>query len=92
LSQLDPGPVAAFFDRSHWEGFEAETMLKRISCPVLLIHGNPEKGAILTQEQVELIQSAIRDCVADYVDTWHAPHLDQPNRTIKIVTDFVESL
>jgi hypothetical protein len=24
LSQLDPGPLEAFFDRSHWEGFEPD--------------------------------------------------------------------
>jgi pimeloyl-ACP methyl ester carboxylesterase len=91
ISQLDPGPVAAFFDKSHWEGFEAETTLKSISCPVLLIYGDPEKGSILTQEQVEYILSAIPDCVSDSMDVGHVPH-DQPVQNAAILTDFLESL
>jgi pimeloyl-ACP methyl ester carboxylesterase len=94
LSQLDPGAITAVFDGSHWEGFDAETMLKYISCPVLLIYGDPEKewGSELTQEQVEYIVSAIPDCVADFVDAGHGTHMEQPVQTAHIITSFLESL
>jgi pimeloyl-ACP methyl ester carboxylesterase len=92
LSQLDPGPLVAWFERSHWEGFQAETMLQNISCPVLLIYGDPENRSVLTPEQVELILSAIPDCVANFVDAGHALHMTQPTQTTTIVTQFLDSL
>ena len=91
MSQLDPGPPAAALDRSLWEGVEVETMLQRISCPVLLIYGDPEKGSILTQEQVETIVSTIPDCVSDFMDVGHVPH-EQPMQNAIILTDFLVSL
>jgi pimeloyl-ACP methyl ester carboxylesterase len=92
MSQLAPGPIAAFFDKSHWEGFEAETMLRSISCPVLLMYGDFEKGSVLTQEQVQHISSAVPDCVSDFVDAGHMLHSAQPVRTAMIIMQFLESL
>jgi pimeloyl-ACP methyl ester carboxylesterase len=95
LSQLDPGPLEAWFDRSIWEGFKPETMLKDISCPTLLIHGNPEIdwASVLTKEQAELIVSAIPDCVSDYWDdAGHGTHFIHSMRFVGVVTQFLESL
>jgi pimeloyl-ACP methyl ester carboxylesterase len=92
LSQLDPGTVAAAIDKSIYEGYETEAMLKRISCPVLLIYGDPAKGSVLTQEQVDVIRTSIPDCVADFVDAGHLPRSDQPMKTMMILINFLESL
>lgn len=93
LSQLDPGPLEAVLDGSLMEGFEPETMLKNISCPVLYIHGNPEKGGVLTKEQAEFIVSAIPDCVSEYWDdAGHATHANDLMRYVGAVTYFLESL
>ena len=95
LSQLDPGPLAAWFDRSHWEGFEPETMLKEISCPTLLIHANPEIdwGSALTKEEAEFTLSAIPDCVSEYWDdVGHITHQNHPVRFMAVAARFLESL
>jgi pimeloyl-ACP methyl ester carboxylesterase len=95
LSQLDQGTVDTFFDKSHWEGFDAETMLAKISCPTLLIYGDAERemfGSVLNQEQVAFITSAIPDCVSDYVDAGHMTYSEQPIRAASIITSFLESL
>jgi hypothetical protein len=66
-------------------------MLKDISCPTLLFHGNPEKGSVLTKEQTEFIVSAIPDCVSEYCDD--AGHFGGDNqRHVEAVTTFLESL
>jgi pimeloyl-ACP methyl ester carboxylesterase len=92
LSQLDPGTLAAALDKSLYAGFDAERLLKRISCPVLLIYGDPEKGSVLTREQVDVVRSAIPDCVADFVDAGHMPRGTQPMQTVMILINFLESL
>ena len=92
VSQLDPGPVAAFFDKSHWEGYEADTMLRSISCPVLLIYGDFEKNGELTQEEAQYIHATIPDCVSDFVDGGHRLHCDQPLQTAMLIMDFLTSL
>jgi pimeloyl-ACP methyl ester carboxylesterase len=92
LSQLDPGTVAAAIDNSIYEGYETETLLKRISCPVQLIYGDPDKGSVLTPEQVDVIRSSIPDCVADFVDAGHMPRTQQPMQTVILLLRFLESL
>ena len=92
LSQLDPGIVAAAIDKSGYEGFETEALLKRISCPVQLIYGDPDKGSVLTPEQVDVIRSSIPDCVADFVDAGHMPRSQQPMQTVSLLLSFLESL
>ena len=92
LSQLDPGTLSAALDKSLYDGFQAEEMLKRIACPALLIYGDPGKGSILTQAHVETIRSAIPDCVADFVDSGHMPRGDQPMQTAMILINFLESV
>lgn len=92
VEPVGPGTLTALLDKSVYDGFGVETTLKRISCPVLLIHGDPAKGSVLTREQVEAIRSAIPDCVADLLDAGDRPRSDQPMKTLHILMHFLESL
>ena len=74
------------------EGYEAEALLKRISCPVQLIYGDPHKGSVLKPEQGDVIRSSIPDCVADFVDAGHMPRTQQPMQTAILLLRFLESL
>jgi pimeloyl-ACP methyl ester carboxylesterase len=64
LSQLDPGVV-----ESHAQGrrdelmqaFDFEATLRSISCPVLLLQGEPERGGIMTDDDVKYAMSLLQE-------------------------------
>ena len=64
-----------------------------MACPVLLVHGAPERGIILTPEQVTGVAERLGDCVVESMpDVGHAPHLADPCQFYKAVAFFAESL
>ena len=69
LRDLDPTMLDAVieFDQMH-AGFEADRLLPRISCPVLLIQADPAHGGALGDEDVALALSLRRDLRVARVD------------------------
>lgn len=98
LSQFDPdvldfhaeGRVQEFF-----ENINMDEIIGRISCPVLLLQGNPSLGGLMTDRDVEHALSVLPD--ASHVMIEHAGH-DLGLSTwevaplLRAVTDFLESL
>jgi pimeloyl-ACP methyl ester carboxylesterase len=52
--QTDPDAIAMTVDGTAFEDWEPEKTLRRISCPTLLLQGNPELDALLSDEDVKL--------------------------------------
>ena len=80
--------------RNVTQGYD-EKLLKDISCPVLLIHGNLQKGAIMSDEEVEYALSMIPNAYPVYLGecghnlglySWNVSHL------LQVVNVFLESL
>ena len=53
LDQLDPDVMAVFRDGRMLSGYEPDELLPRISCPVLLIQGDPARGALMSDNDVK---------------------------------------
>lgn len=57
---LDPEiftSALAYFEEQDgvfWQGYDAHTLLPRITCPVLMVQGNPEPGGLMLDSDVEL--------------------------------------
>lgn len=66
--------------------------LPGVHCPVLLVQGvDDQYGTIRQLELVEQgVPSAVERVLLD--DCGHAPHLDQPEETQRVVVDFLERL
>jgi pimeloyl-ACP methyl ester carboxylesterase len=62
VSQMDPGVLEYHAEgraREFLEGFDIEQILGRITCPLLLVQGNPLLGGMVTDEVVKHVQSIL---------------------------------
>jgi pimeloyl-ACP methyl ester carboxylesterase len=98
IDQLDPGVLAYHAmgrGQAYVEGFDMETILRQISCPVLLLRGNPEFGALMSAQAAEHAVSVLSDAVQVVLDkSGHDLGLSawEVGPLLRAVTDFVESL
>ncbi len=78
-----------------WGRFDMDAMLPRISCPTLLLQGNPSLGGLMTDGDVEHGLSVLPDAAHVLIEhaghdlglaTWEVAPL------LRAVMDFLESL
>jgi pimeloyl-ACP methyl ester carboxylesterase len=98
LSEVDPD-VAAYHAEGRLDAYvehlDLEGALQEVSCPVLLIQGDPAQGGYVTDEDLDQILGLIADgvhvCLEGIghnlgLDTWEVEPL------LKAITGFLESL
>ena len=69
-----------------------QTILRRITCPTLLITGDPMRGALVTPENVQTLRQFIPHLqVAHLPDTGHSIRRDQFERYLDVVREFLAS-
>lgn len=98
LSQLDPGVLEFHAEgrvQEFFENINMDEIIGRISCPVLLLQGNPSLGGLMTDRDVEHALSVLPD--ASHVLIEHAGHdlglgTWEVAPLLRAVTDFLESL
>jgi N-formylmaleamate deformylase len=65
-------------------------ILRRITCPALLITGDPAQGAIITKESAADLQALVPQLrVAHIPEAGHNIHRDQFTRYIEVVRAFL---
>jgi pimeloyl-ACP methyl ester carboxylesterase len=98
LSQVDPD-VAQYHAEGRMDEYvekvEPDTALRRLTCPVLLLQGDPSQGGVISDEDVEHVLSLLADGLHVRLDgaghdlglsTWEVTPL------LRAVTSFLESL
>ncbi len=53
LGTLDPDVLCAVISNTQMEGISLSTLVPRITCPVLLLRGNPKLGSALREQDVD---------------------------------------
>ena len=98
LSHMDSGVLEYHAEgraKEFLEGFDLDQILARITCPVLLLQGNPSLGGMMTNEVIMHVQSILPNAMhvlietADHglgMDTWEVAPV------LRAVTSFLESL
>lgn len=81
--------------KDYHEGYDLESLVESISCPILLLQANPEKGGAMKDEAVEIVTSRLADAYHLYFEefghdlgmsTWNT------GRLLRAVVTFLESL
>ncbi|GIW00460.1 alpha/beta fold hydrolase [Roseiflexus sp.] len=70
-----------------------QTMLRHITCPTLLITGDPARGALVKPDHVRSLQHLVPHLqVAHIPDAGHSIRRDQFKRYLEVVQDFLASM
>jgi pimeloyl-ACP methyl ester carboxylesterase len=98
LSCMDPGVLEYHAEgraREFLEGFNLDKVIERITCPVLLLQGNPSLGGMMTNEVVRHVQSILPSAMHVIIETaGHGLGLDtwEVAPLLRAVTSFLETL
>ena len=98
ISQLDPGVLAYHATgrgQEYLAGFKMDEILRRVTCPVLLIRGNSELGALMSAEAADHAISILSNGMQVAIDeAGHNLGLDiwEVGPILRAVTGFLEAL
>jgi pimeloyl-ACP methyl ester carboxylesterase len=98
ISEYDVDFSKATIDGRLSEGFDSEETLKKIKCPVLLIHAYWSRHEIwgllgaLDDKDVEKIRSIVKDIQVVKVNAMHDVHLAKPKLFIEVVDEYLSGL
>ena len=90
LSQMDPVVMEVFRRGELTATYRPDETYRAISCPVLLLQGNGDKGAVMTDEDVERALRLFRDVRhVKFDDLGHGLHVENPDAVLEQVTPFL---
>lgn len=93
LAHLDPDVLAQLFDDTMSKGFNVDTLLEQITCPVLLIHGEPALGSVLRAEDLDRAATHLQDgTIVGLKRMGHIPHIQSAVKFNQIVSKFLKTL
>ena len=93
FSNVDVELVKVLLDGRYFEGLELEALLNKVTCPVLMLYGEVEKGALVRESDVEFFLAHTRNGSAVQIkETGHFLHAEQPARILELTTQWIENL
>jgi len=73
MSHVDPTVVASILEGRDVEGYDTDALLRQITCPVLLLRGNPALGSALRDEDVTYMEERLQNCeIVDMQEVGHS--------------------
>ena len=82
--------VLSVFDQDNAANVDWPTILGRITCPALLITGDPERGAIVTEESAAALKALVPHLeIAHVPEAGHNIRRDQFARYMDVVRGFL---
>jgi pimeloyl-ACP methyl ester carboxylesterase len=90
LADVDPEVFRPLVEGRWLRGFEAEELWPRVSCPVLLLQGDPEAGGAFTDADVATASRALRTHRhVRFTGTGHQIHRTRPAEVLSELRDFI---
>lgn len=93
MTQMDPAAMSAFHDGEMTIGYEPDVIFPLISCPVLLLQADPERGGLMTDGDVTRTLSLLRDGKhASFPGLGHGLHVEDSGQILDAVIPFLATL
>jgi pimeloyl-ACP methyl ester carboxylesterase len=95
LHRQDPDMLAAVLAGPGvmLEGYDPETLLPAITCPVLILQADPGAGALLSDREVErALRLLLRPTHLRLEGVGHELHGTHPQRVLEAISSFVETV
>lgn len=93
LRDVDPGVFAPALEKTWMDGYDERAVWRRVTCPALLLRGDPGAGGMLPRADADLMELEMPDLTAiDVPGVGHLVHGLAPELTVRYVLNFLESL
>jgi pimeloyl-ACP methyl ester carboxylesterase len=93
VALADPDTYDMAIDGSALEGWNGETVLRRITCPTLLLQASRELGGLMSDADVARATRLLpHHTHVKFRTLGHALFIQQPEPVLRAVTNFLESL
>jgi len=93
LSHLDPETLAPLLSGRWMEEYNRTEILRRITCPTLLLQADPSAGGMLIDTEAEEAERLISDCIRIKLpETPHLIHWERTQQTLGFLHAFLGSL
>ena len=93
LLSLDPAVFDPLLAGQWFEGYDEASLLARISCPALLLVGNPDRGGMRRSSVADRIQAQLADCVrVNLPEAGHLLHWTHTETVLRLALAFTEAL
>lgn len=91
LNQLDPDVMSHFRQGGHGLSFDPNVVLPGISCPVLLLQGNPALGGLMSDRDVERALPLLAEGAHVRFDRLgHGLHVEDAGAVLDVVLPFLD--
>ena len=91
LEMLDPEILVTGAADGLFVDLALADILPKISCPSLLIQGNPALGGVIEEQDVQYARPFLAHTTHIYVaDMGHSMHVPFPNRFANLISNFIE--
>jgi pimeloyl-ACP methyl ester carboxylesterase len=93
LRQLDPEVMVQFRDGRLIEHYDPAALLPRVTCPVLLLQGDPAKDGLMTDADVKRALGLLPKGAHVRLDgLGHGFHVEDAQRVLDLVIPFLQAL
>ena len=93
LTRVDPDIFTPVIEGRWLEGYDEQLLFRRVTCPVLLLQGDPQGGGALTDTDAEAAQGACsRLRRIKFQKCSHLIHHEQPAAVLAAIEEFVEDI
>ncbi len=93
LTQLDIEALEMSVKGSASENWHGEEFLRKVSCPTLLLQGDPTRGGLMSDRDVEFARSLLHDCVHVKIDgIGHPLYMTQAEPVARVLLNFFASV
>jgi pimeloyl-ACP methyl ester carboxylesterase len=90
---MDPEAYNPFIEESMFDGFDPDSVLSAIRCPVLLMQAEFNLGGVVTDDAAARLQDLIPDCThVKFPGTGHNIHEDAPIEFRRTLFDFLDTI
>ncbi|XZE51729.1 alpha/beta fold hydrolase [Planctomycetaceae bacterium SH139] len=93
LKKLDPVVLSAIVAGEWLNGYDTESICRKITCPVLVLQADPQTGGMLTDQDANEVDGWLADSVrVKFNGSGHLIHWAQTDKLLNCVHGFLESV
>jgi pimeloyl-ACP methyl ester carboxylesterase len=93
LREMDPEVLTPLLDGRWLDGYDTDAVFESITCPVLLLRADPDRGGMLHRGEAEGLARSMTDCtLMDLPGVGHLLHWMATETVLRLTVGFLESL